>query len=123
MSENALYLCIREIFTLRVPVRTSGLPNECKTIQSTVMTAQMQHRFFFLGGGGGGGGGREIAWPSRFFREKKQQQIEFRLHFKVFTDVDNRERAKKLDKTNRISFDEKHKNCSKIMRNSSDQCK
>ena len=41
---------------------------------------------------------REIGWPlaRRTFREKIQQQsrVFFRLSFNVYTDVDNRERAR-----------------------------
>ena len=41
---------------------------------------------------------REIGWPParRTFREKRQQQsrVFFRLSFNVYTDVDNRERAR-----------------------------
>ena len=52
------------------------------------MATQMQHGVFW----------REIARPPGHFREKKQQQSQIRLNKKVFTDVDNRERAKALDK-------------------------
>ena len=66
------------------------------------MATQMQH----------GGFGREIAWPPGHFREKKQEQSQVRLNFKVFTDVDDRERAKALDKEQRrpISLEEKQEN-------------
>ena len=41
---------------------------------------------------------RESGWPParRTFREKRQQQsrVFFRLSFNVYTDVDNRERAR-----------------------------
>ena len=43
---------------------------------------------------------REIAWPPGHFREKKQQS-QVRLNKNVFTDMDNRERAKALDKKNK----------------------
>ena len=49
--------------------------------------------------------GREIAWPPGYFREKKQQQSQVRLNKNVFTDVDNGERAKVLDKkTKKANF-------------------
>ena len=54
---------------------------------------------------------REIAWPPGHFREKKQQS-QVRLNKNVFTDMDNRERAKALDKKTKkaISLEEKHEN-------------
>ena len=53
------------------------------------MPTQMQHEGFW----------REIAWSPGHFREReKKQQSRFRLNCNVFTDVDNRERAKALDK-------------------------
>jgi len=52
------------------------------------MPTQMQHEVCW----------REIAWPPGLFREKKKQQSRFRLNCNVFTDVDNRKRAKALDK-------------------------
>ena len=55
------------------------------------MATRMQHGVF----------GREIAWPPGHFREKKQQQSQVRLNKNVFTDVDNGERAKVLDKKNK----------------------
>ena len=59
------------------------------------MATQMQQGFFW----------REIAWPPGHFREKKQQQSQVRLNKNVFTDVDNRERAKALDKkTKKANF-------------------
>ena len=54
------------------------------------MATQMHHGVFL----------REIAWPPGHFREKKQQ-TQVRLNKNVFTDMDNRERAKALDKKNR----------------------
>ena len=66
------------------------------------MVTQMQHEGFW----------REIAWPPGRYREKKQQQSQVRLNFKVFTDVDDRERAKALDKKQRrtILLEEKQEN-------------
>ena len=66
------------------------------------MVTQMQH----------GGFWREIAWSPGRQREKKQQQYQVRLNFKVFTDVDDRERAKALDKKQRrtILLEEKQEN-------------
>ena len=59
------------------------------------MATRMQHGVF----------GREIAWPPGHFREKKQQQSQVRLNKNVFTDVDNGERAKVLDKkTKKANF-------------------
>ena len=58
------------------------------------MAAQMQQGSFW----------REIALLPERFREKKQQQSQVRLNFKVFTDVDNRERAKALDKNRGDEF-------------------
>ena len=47
--------------------------------------------------------------PSGLRREKNQQQLQVRLNFKVFNDIDNR--AKALDKKQRqISLEEKHGN-------------
>ena len=47
---------------------------------------------------------RKIAWPPGHFREKKQQS-QVRLNKNVFTDVDNRARAKALDKkTKKANF-------------------
>ena len=55
----------------------------------------MQHGVFW----------QEIARPPGHFREKKQQQSQVRLNKNVFTDVDNRERAKALDKkTTKANF-------------------
>ena len=59
------------------------------------MATQMQHGVFW----------REIAWPPGRFRRKKQQRSQVRLNFKVFTDVDDRERAKALDKKQRTGAD------------------
>ena len=43
--------------------------------------------------------------PPGHFREKKQQQSQVRLNKNVFTDVDNGERAKVLDKkTKKANF-------------------
>ena len=68
------------------------------------MATQMHHEVFL----------REIAWPPGHFREKKQQQSQVRLNKNVFTDMDNRERAKALDKktkeANIISWEEKDEN-------------
>ena len=59
------------------------------------MVTRMQHGVF----------GREIAWPPGHFREKKQQQSQVRLNKNVFTDLDNGERAKVLDKkTKKANF-------------------
>ena len=66
------------------------------------MVTQMQHGVFW----------REIAWSPGRYREKKQQQYQVRLNFKVFTDVDDRERAKAFDKKQRrtILLEEKQEN-------------
>ena len=68
------------------------------------MATQMHHEVFL----------RENAWPPGHFREKKQQQSQVRLNKNVFTDMDNRERAKALDKktkeANIISLEEKDEN-------------
>ena len=66
------------------------------------MVTQMQH----------GGFWREIVWSPGRQREKKQQQYQVRLNFKVFTDVDDRERAKALHKKQRrtILLEEKQEN-------------
>ena len=65
---------------------------QCKITKSTGMPNQLQHEVFW----------REIACPPPppdFLERKKQQrQSRFRLNCNVFTDVDNRERAKVLDK-------------------------
>ena len=65
---------------------------QCKITKSTGMPTQMQHEVFW----------REIAsppLPPTIWREKQQQrQSRFRLNCNVFTDVENRERAKVLDK-------------------------
>ena len=66
----------------------------------------------------------EIARPPGHFREKKQQQSQVRLNKNVFTDVDNRERAKALDKKNREGKFRSRKNMKiggEKMRNASGQ--
>ena len=45
--------------------------------------------------------GGKLHGPPGHFREKKQQQSQVRLNKNVFTDVDNGERAKVLDKKNK----------------------
>ena len=57
------------------------------------MATQMQQEVFW----------GEIARPAGIFW-KKNQQSRFRLNCNVFTDVDNRERVKELDKNKEDKF-------------------